>query len=72
MTSKNKQLISNQAWKALAFGKTPEQLKSEGVPERLAPHKVFDGNDRSCMTEFSDDPAGQHGFTRPPSGTGNQ
>ena len=29
---------------ALAFGKTPEQVKSEGVPERLAPHKVFEGN----------------------------
>lgn len=29
---------------ALAFGKTPEQLRSEGVPEWLAPHKVFDGN----------------------------
>jgi len=29
---------------ALAFGKTPEQVKSEGVPEWLAPHKVFEGN----------------------------
>jgi glucose-6-phosphate isomerase len=29
---------------ALAFGKTIEQVKSEGVPEWLAPHKVFDGN----------------------------
>ena len=29
---------------ALAFGKTPEQVSSEGVPEWLAPHKVFDGN----------------------------
>jgi glucose-6-phosphate isomerase len=29
---------------ALAFGKTLEQVRSEGVPERLAPHKVFDGN----------------------------
>jgi len=29
---------------ALAFGKTPEQVRSEGVPEWLAPHKVFDGN----------------------------
>jgi glucose-6-phosphate isomerase len=29
---------------ALAFGKTLEQVKSEGVPEKLAPHKVFEGN----------------------------
>lgn len=29
---------------ALAFGKTLEQVKSEGVPDWLAPHKVFDGN----------------------------
>ena len=29
---------------ALAFGKTLEQVKSEGVPELLAPHKVFQGN----------------------------
>jgi glucose-6-phosphate isomerase len=29
---------------ALAFGKTHEQVRSEGVPEWLAPHKVFEGN----------------------------
>ena len=29
---------------ALAFGKTQEQVLSEGVPEWLAPHKVFEGN----------------------------
>ncbi len=29
---------------ALAFGKTPEQVKSEGTPEWLVPHRVFDGN----------------------------
>jgi glucose-6-phosphate isomerase len=29
---------------ALAFGKTAEQVRSEGVPEWLVPHKVFDGN----------------------------
>jgi glucose-6-phosphate isomerase len=29
---------------ALAFGKTLEQVRSEGVAEWLAPHKVFDGN----------------------------
>jgi glucose-6-phosphate isomerase len=29
---------------ALAFGKTPEQVKAEGAPDWLAPHKVFEGN----------------------------
>ena len=29
---------------ALAFGKSLEQVRSEGVPGWLAPHKVFDGN----------------------------
>jgi glucose-6-phosphate isomerase len=29
---------------ALAFGKTPEQVKAEGTPEWLVPHKVFEGN----------------------------
>jgi glucose-6-phosphate isomerase len=29
---------------ALAFGKTLEKVISEGVPEWLAPHKVFEGN----------------------------
>jgi glucose-6-phosphate isomerase len=29
---------------ALAFGKTLEQVKSEGIPDSLAPHKVFEGN----------------------------
>jgi glucose-6-phosphate isomerase len=29
---------------ALAFGKTEEEVRAEGVPERLAPHKEFDGN----------------------------
>jgi glucose-6-phosphate isomerase len=29
---------------ALAFGKTLEQVKSEGIPESLAPHRVFQGN----------------------------
>jgi len=29
---------------ALAFGKTPEQLRAEGVPEDLVPHKTFEGN----------------------------
>lgn len=29
---------------ALAFGKTPEQLRAEGVDEALVPHKTFEGN----------------------------
>jgi len=29
---------------ALAFGKTPEQVRAEGTPDRLVPHRVFDGN----------------------------
>jgi glucose-6-phosphate isomerase len=29
---------------ALAFGKTPEQVKAEGTPEQLVPHRVFEGN----------------------------
>jgi glucose-6-phosphate isomerase len=39
-------LISNifaQA-EALAFGKTPEQVKAEGTPDWLNPHRVFKGN----------------------------
>jgi glucose-6-phosphate isomerase len=29
---------------ALAFGKTPEQVKAEGTPDWLVPHRVFSGN----------------------------
>jgi glucose-6-phosphate isomerase len=29
---------------ALAFGKTPEEVKAEGTPDWLAPHRVFEGN----------------------------
>jgi len=29
---------------ALAFGKTPEQVKAEGTPDWLAPHRTFAGN----------------------------
>ncbi|MEU1087548.1 glucose-6-phosphate isomerase [Streptomyces sp. NPDC005576] len=29
---------------ALAFGKTPEEVRAEGVPEELVPHKTFQGN----------------------------
>src|SRR5579859_6285606 len=34
---------------ALAFGKTCDQVKAEGTPEWLAPHRVFDGNRPSNM-----------------------
>jgi glucose-6-phosphate isomerase len=39
---------------ALAFGKTPEELKAEGVPEKLIPHKTFEGN-RPSNTIFLDE-----------------
>ncbi|MGM0402540.1 MAG: glucose-6-phosphate isomerase [Thermodesulfobacteriota bacterium] len=29
---------------ALAFGKTPEEVRAEGTPDGLVPHRVFDGN----------------------------
>ena len=29
---------------ALAFGKTPDQVKAEGSPDWLVPHRVFEGN----------------------------
>ena len=29
---------------ALAFGKTPEEVKAEGSPEWLVPHRTFEGN----------------------------
>ncbi|WP_327340533.1 glucose-6-phosphate isomerase [Streptomyces sp. NBC_01324] len=29
---------------ALAFGKTPDEVRAEGVPEELVPHKTFRGN----------------------------
>jgi glucose-6-phosphate isomerase len=29
---------------ALAMGKTPEQVKAEGTPDWLVPHRVFEGN----------------------------
>jgi glucose-6-phosphate isomerase len=34
---------------ALAFGKTLEQVKAEGTPDWLAPHRVFGGNGPSNM-----------------------
>jgi glucose-6-phosphate isomerase len=29
---------------ALAFGKTPEEVRAEGTPQWLVPHRVFEGN----------------------------
>jgi len=29
---------------ALAFGKTPEQVREEGTPEQVVPHRVMEGN----------------------------
>jgi len=34
---------------ALAFGKTRAQVKAEGNPDKLAPHRVFEGNRPSNM-----------------------
>jgi glucose-6-phosphate isomerase len=39
--------------KALAFGKTPGEVRSEGTPENLIPHRTFDGN-RPSTTIFAD------------------
>jgi glucose-6-phosphate isomerase len=30
--------------KALAFGKTADEVRAEGTPERLVPHRTFEGN----------------------------
>lgn len=38
---------------ALAFGKTADQVKAEGTPEWLVPHRVFEGN-RPSNTIFAD------------------
>ena len=38
---------------ALAFGKTVEQVKSEGTPDWLVPHRVFEGN-RPSNTIFAE------------------
>ena len=37
---------------ALAFGKTPEEVKAEGTPDWLVPHRVFEGN-RPSNTIFA-------------------
>jgi glucose-6-phosphate isomerase len=39
---------------ALAFGKTPEQVKAEGTPDWLVPHRVFEGN-RPSNTLIADE-----------------
>jgi glucose-6-phosphate isomerase len=38
---------------ALAFGKTPEQVKAEGTPDWLVSHRVFEGN-RPSNTIFAE------------------
>jgi glucose-6-phosphate isomerase len=38
---------------ALAFGKTPDQVKAEGTPDWLVPHRVFEGN-RPSNTIFAE------------------
>jgi glucose-6-phosphate isomerase len=38
---------------ALAFGKTPDQVRAEGTPEWLVPHRVFEGN-RPTTTILAD------------------
>ena len=38
---------------ALAFGKTAEQVKTEGTPDWLVPHRVFEGN-RPSNTIFAE------------------
>jgi glucose-6-phosphate isomerase len=39
-------LVSNvfAQGEALAFGKTPEQVREEGTPEEVVPHRVMEGN----------------------------
>lgn len=38
---------------ALAFGKTPEEVRSDGTPEHLVPHCTFEGN-RPSSTSLAD------------------
>ncbi len=38
---------------ALAFGKTAEEVKAEGTPEELVPHRIFEGN-RPSNTLFAE------------------
>ena len=48
MESNGKHITLDGA-EALAFGKTLKQVQSEGIPDWLAPHKVFEGNRPSNM-----------------------
>ena len=50
---------------ALAFGKTADEVRAEGVPEHLVPHKVFEGN-RPSSTILADEL--DAGDTRRPGG----
>src|SRR4029453_2012852 len=34
---------------ALAFGKTADEVRAEGTPERLVPHRTFEGNRPSTV-----------------------
>ena len=49
---------------ALAFGKTPEQVREEGTPEAVVPHRVMEGNrpSNTILAERLDagDPGGAH------------
>ena len=38
---------------ALAFGKTAEQVRAEGTPDWLVPHRIFEGN-RPSSTIFAE------------------
>jgi glucose-6-phosphate isomerase len=38
---------------ALAFGRTPDQVRADGAPEELVPHKTFEGN-RPTSTIFAE------------------
>ena len=46
VVSNHDELMSNYFAQAdaLAYGKTAEELRTEGVPEELVPHKTFSGN----------------------------
>ncbi|MFF7317691.1 glucose-6-phosphate isomerase [Streptomyces albogriseolus] len=46
LAAQHDQLMANffAQTQALAFGKTPDEVRAEGVPEELVPHKTFQGN----------------------------
>jgi glucose-6-phosphate isomerase len=55
---------------ALAFGKTAEEVKAEGTPKWLVPHRVFEGNHPSSSGQWRCTPhpgkreSGRYGGTR--------